>query len=112
MLASNPTKAQRRAKSLVQLITAGVGAELPPGDQQTLVVVEAGLDVLAGAGDGSCNVERGPAITSETARRLCCDATVVLAVRDDDGRLVAHTTPTSLIPRAARRALRRRDKPR
>ena len=107
-----PTRAQRRATSLVQLIEAGAGAQLPPGDQQTLVVVEAGLDVLANDGDGSCNVEHGPTIVSETARRLCCDATVVLAVHDDDGRLVAHTAPTSSIPRAARRALRRRDKAR
>jgi hypothetical protein len=58
---------------------------------------------------GRCELEHGPAIAAESARRACCDAALVRAVRGDDGRLLSVGRKTRVIPPAIRRALQLRD---
>jgi uncharacterized protein DUF222 len=41
------------------------------------VVVHVDAEALAGGGDGGCELEAGPALAPETARRLSCDSSVV-----------------------------------
>jgi len=75
----------RRADALVALCSARI-AEDPHPDRAT-VVIHARLDEL-GSGDGGCEIERGPAIHPETARRLLCTARVQTVIEDETGQPV------------------------
>lgn len=82
------------------------------------VVVHADAEALAGvaasqADDGQpaparCELEEGPPICPETARRLACDAALVKLV-EKGGRPLSVGRLTRSIPPALRRALRSRD---
>jgi hypothetical protein len=74
---------RRRADAFVALCSARV-ADDPDPDRAT-VVVHARLEGLM-SGSGGCELERGPVIHPETARRLLCDARVQTVVEDDSGR--------------------------
>jgi hypothetical protein len=56
-----------------------------------------------------CEIEDGPAIPSETARRLACDADLVIARRDADGS-VDYGRSRRVVPPALRGVLERRDR--
>ena len=73
------------------------------------VVVHVDAEVLADpAADGRCELEDGPAIAAETARRLACDGTVCGLVHGPDGELTAGRK-TRVISAPLRRALKSRD---
>jgi hypothetical protein len=77
------------------------------------VVVHIDAEVLAGTGagaseDGACQLEHGPALEPETARRLACDASIVRII-ERDGRPLSVGRKTRSVPPALRRALRTRD---
>jgi Domain of unknown function (DUF222)/HNH endonuclease len=78
------------------------------------VVVHVAASMLAGAGDGAtdagaCQLDHGPALHPETARRLSCDASVV-RILERDGRPLSVGRKTRSIPPSLRRALRSRDR--
>ena len=56
-----------------------------------------------------CELENGPALALDTARRLACDATVVGIVEGEDGEPLDIGRKTRSIPAAIDRALRARD---
>ena len=56
-----------------------------------------------------CELDAGPALALETARRLCCDATLVGIVEGIDGDPLSVGRKTRSIPPAIDRALRSRD---
>jgi hypothetical protein len=56
-----------------------------------------------------CELEDGPALALDTARRLACDATVVGIVEGDDGEPLDIGRKSRSIPPAIARALRARD---
>jgi len=56
-----------------------------------------------------CELEDGPALALDTARRLACDATVVGIVEGDDGEPLDIGRKSRSIPQAIARALRARD---
>jgi hypothetical protein len=56
-----------------------------------------------------CEIENGPALALDTARRLACDATVVGIVEGEDGEPLDIGRKTRTIPAAIDRALRARD---
>ena len=56
-----------------------------------------------------CELEHGPALALDTARRLCCDATIVGLVEGEDGEPLDIGRKTRSIPLAIARALRARD---
>ena len=56
-----------------------------------------------------CELEDGPALALDTARRLACDATIVGIVESDDGEPLNVGRKTRSIPPALARALRARD---
>ena len=74
--------AARRANALVALCSSGDGADRDP-DRATLVV-HARLD---GPDDelSECEIEDGPAISPDTARRLACNARVQTVVEEENG---------------------------
>jgi Domain of unknown function (DUF222) len=59
--------------------------------------------------DGRSEVEHGPTIPIETARRLACDASLVSVVENDAGEPLNVGRKTRSIPPALRRALSARD---
>jgi hypothetical protein len=75
----------RRADALVALCSARIADDQDP-DRAT-VVVHAQLDGAA-SGQTGCELEGGPAIHPETARRLLCDARVQTVLEDPSGQPV------------------------
>jgi len=75
----------RRADALVALCSARI-AEDPDPDRAT-VIIHAQLDSLEN-GTGGCEVEDGPVIHPETARRLLCNARVQTVIEDRDGNVL------------------------
>ena len=65
----------------------------------------------AAAEDGphSCELEDGPALALDTARRLACDATVIGLIEGNDGEPIDIGRKTRSIPAAISRALKARD---
>jgi hypothetical protein len=66
-------------------------------------------DAITRDEEGRCEVEHGPWIAAETARRLACDASIVRMIDDADGEPLKVGRRTRSISAALRRALRARD---
>lgn len=96
-----PTKASN-ADTLVAMAEASLasGAQRTGGDRYQLVVH---LE------DGKAQLDAGPALGPETARRLLCDASIV-PIREHDGEPLSVGRKTRTIPGPIRRALRARDR--
>jgi hypothetical protein len=73
----------RRADALVLLCSARIAAD-PDPDRATLVI-HASLETLAGA-DRNAEIENGPAVSPDTARRLACDARLQVVAEDEHGQ--------------------------
>jgi len=58
---------------------------------------------------GRSELEEGPCLAAETARRMACDASVVRIVEDEDGMPLNIGRKTRSIPPAIQRALKSRD---
>jgi Domain of unknown function (DUF222)/HNH endonuclease len=78
------------------------------GDEHQ-VVVHVDAATLSHDEDGACELERGPALDPETARRLGCDASVV-RILERDGRPLSIGRKTRALSPALKRALRSRDR--
>jgi hypothetical protein len=59
------------------------GAEAMSGGERHQVVVHVSAETLSAGGGDQCEIEDGPAIAAETARRLACDASVVAIVENE-----------------------------
>jgi hypothetical protein len=73
------------------------------------VVVHIDAETLHERGPGRCEIEHGPSIPSETARRLSCDASLVKVIENGKGEPLDVGRKTRSIPTAIRRALNTRD---
>ena len=73
----------RRADALVALCSARISND--PDPDRATVVVHAQLDGLI-SGEGGCELENGPVIHPETARRLLCEARVQTVIEDKNGQ--------------------------
>jgi len=126
-----PTLGQRRADALARFAESWLahGDRALSGGDRHQIVVHVDAETLAGvasggpAGDGAsndddtprvalpgrCELEDGPALAVETAKRLACDASVVRIVEDGLGRPLDVGRKTRSIPPAIRRALQSRD---
>ena len=75
-------------------------------DENALVCTATVASERAGA---TCELEDGPAIPSESARRVACDADLVIARHGDD-RSIDYGRKRRVVPAAVRTALERRDR--
>jgi hypothetical protein len=75
----------RRADALVALCSARIGAD--PDPDRATVVIHAQLEGLMD-GSGGCEIEGGPVIHPETARRLLCSARVQTVIEDSRGEVI------------------------
>ncbi len=78
------------------------------GSASTELVVHVDPELLAGDDEGRAELDRGPAISAETARRLACDAVVVPLLRSGN-EILALGRKTRVVSAAQRRALQLRD---
>jgi hypothetical protein len=106
------TPRQKRADALVVMsesFLANGPKELNGGDRYQ-IVVHVAAETLKHDHAGCCELEDGPGLAAETARRLACDASVVKITEDEDGNPLDIGRKTRSIPPALRRAIKSRDK--
>lgn len=106
-LFSSPPQGAQRADALAEIVLSGC-----PRTQVVLHVDDAALACTAAAGQSPagdiCAFEEGPALPSEAARRVACDAEVTPAKPAGGGRCDYGRTRRVVSP-SLRRALERRD---
>ncbi len=103
---------KRRVEALAVLAESFLASgpqELSGADRQQ-IVVHVDAETLKHSHAGRCELEQGPSIASETARRLACDASVVAIIENERGEPLNVGRKTRTIPPAIRRALSSRDK--
>lgn len=106
-----PSRGARRADALGRIAESFLqhGAEdMSSGDRQQ-IVIHVDTETLRDSSAGQCEIEEGPSMAAETARRLACDASVVTVLEDGDGEPLNVGRKTRSIPPALRRALKARD---
>jgi hypothetical protein len=85
-------------------------AHVPAGTPNDSESVPAGTLSDAASGDPTCHIDGVGPIESETARRLACDSTLLGALVDRHGDVLALGRTRRLVSRALRRALMIRDR--
>jgi hypothetical protein len=73
------------------------------------VVVHVDAETLRESTAGRCEIEHGPSVSAETARRLACDSSLVTVTENEQGETLDVGRKTRSIPPAIRRALKSRD---
>jgi len=114
---SGETLVQRRADALVAVaesfLATGYREGLAGERNQVQVVVEVvevgEVGAACGCDTHQAHIDGGPAIPQATARRLACDAGLVVMTEDSAGNVLDVGRRTRTIPPAIARALRRRD---
>jgi hypothetical protein len=102
-----------RADALVlmaeSLLENGAGSRT--AGERNAIVVHLDAEVLADPDSpGRSELEAGPSLAGESARRLACDASLVRITEDGDGMPLNIGRKTRSIPPAVHRALRARDR--
>jgi hypothetical protein len=111
-ISAEAPRTARRADALGVLAESFLkhGAEALNGGERQQIVVHVDYATLQQHASGRCELDEGPAIPVETARRLGCDASIVTIVEDGDGEPLDVGRRTRSIPPALRRALNARDR--
>ena len=107
-----PSFAARRADALGLLAEGYLenGSAAMNGGDRNLITVHVSAETLRHKTAGCCEIEEGPAISAETARRLSCDASVIALIEDEDGEPLNVGRKTRTISAPLRRFLNARDK--
>jgi hypothetical protein len=80
------------------------------GGDRHLISVHVSAETLRDKEAGCCEIEEGPSIAAETARRLACDASVVAIIENEDGEPLSVGRRTRTISSPLRRFLNARDR--
>ena len=101
----------RRADALAVIAESFLahGAEALKGGDRHQIVVHVDKETLDKRASGRCELDEGPAIPVETARRMSCDASKVEITEDEPGEPLNVGRKTRTIPPALHRALKSRD---
>lgn len=86
------------------------GLETLGGGERHQIVVHVDVETLKHSSAGRCELEDGPALPVESARRLACDASVVTLIENEQSEPLNIGRKTRTIPPAIRRALNSRDR--
>jgi hypothetical protein len=102
----------RRADALALLAESFLasGAVAQSGGDRQQIVVHVDAETLRNSEPGRCEIEHGPSVAAETARRLACESSVVTLLEDAAGEPLNVGRRTRSIPPAMRRALQARDR--
>ena len=100
---------QRRADALGRVAESFLAHDVleSPGTDRQQIVVHVAAETLRDRTAGCCEIEHGPSIAAETARRFSCDASVVTLVEDADGEPLNVGRKTRTISAPLRRLLDR-----
>jgi hypothetical protein len=103
---------QRRADALARIVESFLAHDVmeSPGTDRQQIVVHVAAETLRHRSAGCCQIEDGPSIPAESARRFSCDASVVTLVEDKEGEPLNAGRRTRLISAPLRRLLTARDK--
>ena len=103
---------KRRVEALAAMAESflATGPRDLSGADRQLIVVHVNAETFQHRSAGRCELEQGPAIAAESARRLACDSSVVRILENDKGEPLDVGRKTRTIPPAIRRALSSRDK--
>src|SRR5215207_1140567 len=103
---------QRRADALSSIAESFLAHDVleSHGTDRQQIVVHVAAETLRGRTAGCCEIEHGPSIPADTARRFACDATVIALVEDDDGEPLDVGRKTRIVSAPLRRLLIARDK--
>ena len=103
--------AQRRADALVAMaetvLCHGPGSQ--PSAERYQVVVHVTAETLAAGDDDRCELDSGPRLAPDTARRIACDSSLLRITDDAAGNPLDIGRKTRAVPPAMQRALRSRD---
>jgi hypothetical protein len=94
---------------LAETFLASGPQELSGGDRHQ-IVLHVDAQTLKHNHAGRCELEEGPAIAAETARRIACDSSLVAIIEDEKGEPLNVGRKTRTIPPSIRRALNSRDR--
>jgi Domain of unknown function (DUF222)/HNH endonuclease len=97
-----------RVEALLDLAEASMTADDEPRRERARVVVHVDAAALSADGRGRSELDNGPLISPETARRLGCDADVVAQI-ERDGLPLSVGRNRRTVPPALRRLLEARD---
>jgi hypothetical protein len=86
------------------------GALEARGADRQQIVVHVAAETLRNRTAGCCEMEHGPSIAAETARRLACDASVVALIENDEGEPLNVGRKTRTVSAPLRRLLNARDR--
>lgn len=106
-LPNDPDPVDARRADALMLMASREIADDQDSDRAT-VVVSADLEALQGDARG-CELEGGPVIPPEVARRLSCDCRLQLVIRDDKGLAVGIGRTARVVPAWMMRELLHRD---
>jgi hypothetical protein len=103
---------QRRADALDAIAESFLAHKMveSPGADRHEIVVHVAAETLRSGVSGCCEIEHGPAIAAETARRFACDASLYAVIEDADGEPMNVGRKTRNISAPLRRLLVARDK--
>jgi len=103
---------QRRADALGRVAESFLAHDVLefPGTDRQQIVVHVAAETLRDRTAGCCEIEHGPSIAAETARRFSCDASLVTLVEDQDSEPLNVGRKTRSISAPLRRLLQARDK--
>ncbi len=107
-----PTTGARRVEALARIAESFLASgdqELTGGDRYQ-IVVHVDAQTLKHDHAGRCELEHGPAVAAETARRLACDASLIAIIENEKGEPLNVGRKNRTIPPAIRRALNSRDR--
>ncbi|HSG91682.1 MAG TPA: DUF222 domain-containing protein, partial [Pseudomonadales bacterium] len=113
----------RTADAFLRLVESGSahGTRARSGAERSLVVLHVPVPAdtgerCGGDGDGGAaahgapEIEDGPIVAPDVARRMACDASVVAQAEDADGKVISIGRRTRTVPHWLQRALRHRDR--
>ena len=104
--------AARRADALARVAESFLAHDVleAPGTDRQQIVVHVAAETLRNRTPGCCEIEDGPSIPAESARRFSCDATIFALIEDEEGEPLNVGRRTRSIPAPLRRLLTARDK--
>ena len=107
-----PSRVARRADAVAVLAESFLkhGVAAMNGGERHQIVVHVEAETLRGNVAGQCEIQDGPSLPAETARRLACDCSVVHITENEQGDPLNVGRKTRSIPPALRRALNSRDR--
>ena len=106
---TNRSRRVEALRTIAESFLASGLQELTGGERQQ-IVLHVDAETLKHDHAGRCEIEHGPSVAAETARRLACDASLVAIVENERGEPLNVGRRTRTIPPAIRRALNARDR--